>query len=339
MGKYSARTGGPSRPPRPVREDLDVGLVDRIEAGLDRAVVRVRKRSPAFDHLWQAGTRFVDVLAGRLAAAISYYGFFAAFSLAVLAYSILGRVIGTNDSNVLTALNDYLQGSLPWVAETAREVGRGEVTVLAAVGLLVAGVGWVEALRSSLRGVWLLNQQPGHWFVRRLVDLVMLLGLGLLLGLSLAMTSAVGLILTWLAPDTNLGNVLLRPIGPALEFIVNVVLASALLSAVPRLRLSPRRLVWPVLIVALGIQLLNTIGREFIAASEQRPVYALVAGSVGLLIYLYVLNQLILFGAALAATSTAGSAFDLATGNPAELPTGPVEIPGEPTGNQAREPR
>ena len=39
--------------------------------------------------------RFDEVLGSRLAAAISYYGFFAAFALAVVVYSILGRALGT----------------------------------------------------------------------------------------------------------------------------------------------------------------------------------------------------------------------------------------------------
>jgi len=83
-----------------------VRIADEIEAGFDRLVDRVRKRSTIFDHVWQALMRFIDVLAGRLAAAISYYAFFAAFSLAVLGYSILGRIVGTSDSSVLSAVND-----------------------------------------------------------------------------------------------------------------------------------------------------------------------------------------------------------------------------------------
>ncbi len=288
-----------------------MSVLDRVEAGFDRAIDAVRRRSRVFDHVWRALVRFSDVLGGRLAAAISYYAFFAAFSLAVLAYSIFGRLL---DAGALVDVNEYLRDTLPWVAETAVEVGRGEVTIIAGLALLISGIGWVEALRSSLRAVWLLDQHPGHWLLRRLVDLGMLIGLGLLLLLSLATTSGLDRLLVWLAPDTDFGQTLLRPFGPALEFLVNVVLAGALLTAVSRMHLSPRRLIVPVLVIAVGIQLLNTAGRAVISISKDRPVYALVTNAVGLLIYLYLLNQVILFGAALAATASAGKARDLGAG-------------------------
>ena len=38
-----------------------------------------------------------DVLGGRLAAAIAYYGFFAVFALALVGYSIFGAILEDND--------------------------------------------------------------------------------------------------------------------------------------------------------------------------------------------------------------------------------------------------
>ena len=99
-----------------------------------------------------------------------------------------------------------------------------------------------------------------------------------------------------------------------LSVLVNAVLATALLVAVPRLRMSRRRLRPAVLLVAVGITLLNTVGRYYVVRTERNPAYTVVAGAVGLLLYLYLLNQLVLFGAALAATSRHGRVVDLAEG-------------------------
>ena len=305
-------------------------IVDRAASWCERVVANARKRYGVLDHVVRALDRFNDVDGSRLAAAISYYGFFAAFSLAAVVYSLLGRTLGTNDSGLIATANDYLSQTLPWVVDTAKQVGRGEVTVLGTVALVIAGIGWVEALRSSQRAVWLIEQHPGNWLIRRVVDLGMLVGLGVLLGLSLAMTTVVDRSLGWLAPDTTFGTALVHWSGPALELAVNCVLAAAVLQALPRLRLSPRRLLPSAILVAIGIQLLNSVGTWFIGRTEQRPAYQLVAGTVGLLIYLYLLNQLILLGAALAATSHRGTVVDLGRPTPPVRDMKPADTLGEP---------
>src|SRR5262245_44598418 len=295
-----------------------MNVVDRIEAAYHRGVVSARKRWPVADHAWSAADRFEEVLAGRLAAAISYYGFFAAFSLAVVAYSILGHILNGANGAIVGTINNYLSTSLPWVQRTAAQVGYTQVTVFGAIGLVLTGVAWVDALRSSTRAVWGLDQHPGNWIIRRLVDLGMLVALGVLLTLSLAIATAIDAIIDHVVtPSTGaFGAWLLRLSGPVLEFLVNLVLAAAVLVVVPRLRLSPRRLAPAALLVGVGIQLLNTVGRIYINRTESRPAYQLVAGAVGLLVYLYLLNQLILFGSAVAATAGTGTAADLAAAPP-----------------------
>ncbi|MCM4081015.1 hypothetical protein [Paractinoplanes hotanensis] len=75
------------------------------------------------------------------------------------------------------------------------------------------------------------------------------------------------------------------------------------------------------LLVLVGLGLLVALGagtaqdaRWSLRAglTEANPAYLLVAGSVGLLVFLNAINQLFLFAAALTATSTAGHPFDLA---------------------------
>jgi membrane protein len=314
-------------------------MVDRVEAWCEQALASARKRSRLFDHGWRALERFSEADGGRLAAAISYYGFFAAFSLAAVVYSILGRILGTSDEGLVGTINDYLSQTLPWVVDSAKQVGRGELTAAGAVALVLAGVGWVEALRSSQRAIWQVPQHPGNWLIRRIVDLGMLIGLGLLLGLSLAVSGAIDRLLELLAPNTTFGTAFLHASGPVLELAVNFVVAAAVLLAVPRLRLSPRRLLPSAILVAVGILLLNSLGTWFIGRTEHRPAYQLVAGTVGLLIYLYLLNQLILFGAALAATSYHGTAVDLATSSPRSSEMKPDGDVGEPRNGGPAEPR
>jgi membrane protein len=246
---------------------------------------------------------------------------------------VLGYVVHTG-TPIVEQANDYLAANLPWINTTAIETSRSAVTVVSAVTLILTGIGWVEALRSSQRAVWHLDQHPGNMLLRRLVDLGMLVALGLLLALSLAMTAAIEEILSEIVgPDAGrIGGGVLAWSGPVLEFAINIVLATALLGAVARLRMSASRLLPVAVVLAVGIQVLNVAGRYVIGRTERFPAYALVTGAVGFLVYLYLLNQLIVFAAALAATSRRGTVTDLGNWSKSEA------IIGAPKTSRADEP-
>ncbi|MFC0029034.1 YihY/virulence factor BrkB family protein [Micromonospora chaiyaphumensis] len=291
-----------------------MNVIGRIETALGRRIDAARARSSAFDHVWRAGTLYADLLGGRLAAAIAYYGFFAVFALALVAYWIFGTILQDN-REVSRAAADFLEGNLPFldpqqIAESSNTVG-----VIGLVILVFTGIGWVEAIRSSQRLMYGFNQQPGNLVVRRLVDLGVLVAVFVLLGVSVAAVDALESLLRFLLRST--GSVGLTTVSAVLSVLVNAVLATALLVAVPRLRMSRRRLRPAVLAVAVGITLLNTVGRYYVVRTERNPAYTVVATAVGLLLYLYLLNQMVLFGAALAATSRYGRVVDLAEGGAA----------------------
>ncbi|XTZ13969.1 YihY/virulence factor BrkB family protein [Micromonospora echinospora] len=304
-----------------------MNVFGRVEAGANRRITSARRRSRLFDHVWRAGVRYNDVLAGRLAAAIAYYGFFAAFALALIGYAVFGAVVEDN-YEVSTAAAGFLRENLPFLDPVQIADSSGRVGVIGLVLLALTGIGWVEAIRSSQRLIYGLNEQPGNLVVRRLVDLGILVALFVLLGVSVAAVDALESLLRFLLRST--GSVGLTTVSALLSILINVVLASAFLVLVPRLRISRRRLRPVVLVVAVGITLLNTVGRYYVVRTERNPAYTVVAGAVGLLLYLYLLNQLVLFGAALVATSRTGQVLDMADGARPVAPVGdPAPDPPE----------
>jgi membrane protein len=293
------------------------GFLDRLEARFDRGVVAARARSSAFDHFWRAQQRYFDVDAGRLAAASTYYGFFSVFAMAVILFVILGRLFRGN-TNLVQHVQTYLTVNLPQLDVDQVLTGSQKVGIIAIAGLVIGGVGWVENLRSSQRAIWRLDEQPGNVIFRWLIDLGVLVGLGILLLASIAIYSGVQEAIYWLAGDVEQDpvRVALRGTTTISSGLVDLVLGAALLAGVPRLRLSLRRL-WPsALLFAIGLGLLKTLGKWYITRTERNPAYQLVAGTVGLLLFMYVLHRILLFAAALAATSTKGRARDLAGGKP-----------------------
>lgn len=266
---------------------------------LRRAVVHARRRWPWWDHACRAGARYGEVLAGRLAAAIAYYGFFACFALALLAYSGLGFLLAY-DRDVFAAVDGFLRQNLPWLEPQAIQASRGRTGLIGAVGLVVTGVGWIEAIRSSQRLVHGVPQQPGHPVRRWLVDLALLLGLVVLVGASMTVFYALEILVGAL---TGGESVTLTVLGWLSAVALNLLLAAALLGGVARVRLARRRLLPAVLLVAAGVTLLNTAGQLVIGHVRHNPAYSLVTGAVGLLLYLYLFNQVLLYGAAWAATT------------------------------------
>jgi membrane protein len=160
-----------------------------------------------------------------------------------------------------------------------------------------------------------LPEYPGTLFVRVLFDLLVLIGLGLLLAASLAVvfatTAVAGRLVTVASLDAASAQWLLGTLGVVLGVGVNTLLSIAVLTGLPRLRMPLRRVLGPALFVAAGLELLKTLGRLYVHRTETNATYLVVAGAVGLLVFLNVVNQLILFAATLAATSTFGQVTDL----------------------------
>jgi membrane protein len=297
-----------------------VNPINRVVSGVTGALATARDRSGAFDHFWRARERYAEVLSGRLAAAIAYYGFFAIFALGLVLASVLGFLLEHN-LNLQGTVNTFLRQHLTIVSPSSIDEAqrqfqsrRGVFAAIGLVGLTLTGIGWIEAIRSSQRLIWGVEQQPGNLIIRRLVDLAVLVGLILLIGLSVAATDTIESLIEWLAGSGD--SPLLTASTWLFVVVVNVVLATALLAAVPRLRMPPRRLLPAVAVVALGITLLNSIGRYYVFRAAGNPAYRVVASTIAVLVYLYLFNQLLLFGAAVAATSGHGSVVDLAAGPP-----------------------
>ena len=317
----------------------------------------LRHRSRYFDHFSRAIVRYNDMQGGRLAAAIAYYGFFAVFALLLIGYSIFGILL-TNNTDLFEIVSDFLRQNLPFldvpailasgrtvgivgivgltftgiawveairssqrliwrlneqpgyigvrqVLESGRTVG-----VIGLVGLVWTGLGWVDAIRSSQRLIWRVNEHPGFYGIRQLVDLGVLLGILILVFMSVGAVNLLERLLQWLSDGH--ASWLLTTVSWVATISINMLLASALLAAVPRLRMTVRRMVPPVLQVGIGITLLNTVGKYLVGLVERNPAYGLVASAVGVLFYLYLFNQVLLFGAAWAATSPHGRVVDLA---------------------------
>ena len=292
----------------------------RFSARYEATVARTRRRSPLFDHFWRAKERYNEVLGGRLSAAIAYYGFFAVFALGLVAYAVTIKVFSSN-STLVTDLDAFLAQYFTTLNTDALKEQADNIQTIGLISLVLAGVGWVDAWRSSLRAVWRLDQHPGNFLVLRLVDLGTLIVFALMMGISLGVADGLEQLFKVISHEKT-GTLWFNAGVQALAFTINLVIAVGLMTVLPRMHMSWRRLLPSILVISVGLTLLNVVGRSFITMrTERSPAYAIVATSVGLLVYLYLFNQIVIWAAAWAATAQNGRVFDLAWGRPREHDT------------------
>jgi membrane protein len=283
-------------------------------------VAGTRRRSSLFDHFWRTKERYNEVLGGRLSAAIAYYGFFAVFALGLVAYAVTIKVFSSN-SALVADLDNFLGRYFTTLNTNALKEQADNIQTIGLISLILAGIGWVDAWRSSLRAVWRLDQHPGNFLVLRLVDLGTLVVFALMMGVSLGVTDGLDQLFQLISHGKT-GTLWFKSGVQLLAFTINLVIAIGLMTVIPRMHMSWRRLLPSILVISVGLTLLNWIGRNLInMRTEHNPAYTIVATSVGLLVYLYLFNQIVIWAAAWAATAQNGRVFDLAWGRPREHDT------------------
>lgn len=273
----------------------------------------VRHKQPWVDHVVQAYKRYTDDAGDRLAAAVTFFGFLSFFPLVALALAVAGYVV-VIDPHAKAQVVDALKSQLPGL------VGKGGIDVdsiagaragaglLGLVGLLFAGLGWVDALRQSLRTIWHHNVKAGNFVKKKIADVIVLVGLGAAILLSLAVTGLGTSATTWLLDLVGLSeglvaNALLKVIAVGLAIVADVVLFLFLLVRLPRIETPLRRVVKGALFAAVGFEILKIVGSLYISHTTHNPIYGTFAVVVGLLVWINLVSRFFLFAAAWTVTA------------------------------------
>lgn len=312
--------------------------MDRLKALFATA----RQRLPLLDHLIRAGGRYQADTGDRLAAAITYFFFLSLFPILLLAISVLGLVYG---DSAQTKVTDALSGSLP--GGLADQIGTvladAEVSagIIGAIGLLYAGLGFVDALRFGIRTIFHQNVQVGNFLLKKLRDAVTLIGLlATIFGSVLVtgfLTGFTGTLLGWLGiDDTGPARLVTLVATYAASLVLDVALFVYLFTRLPKVRVRFPSVFRPAVFGAVGFELLKSIGGFYVArtTSNKAATFGTFAVVVGLLLFLYLLSRLILFTAAFAVTAKGDSdvvpsgTSDLATAEKAGIPA--AFVSGDP---------
>ncbi|MCW2667181.1 MAG: ribonuclease, partial [Frankiales bacterium] len=270
----------------------------------------LRQKRPFLDHLIRTVQRYQADNGERLAAGVTFYWFLSLFPILLLAVSLLGYVYGDESTaKVQDALGGILPSNAVETIGTTLEQAKGPAGIIGIVGLLFSGLGWIDALREAIRSVWHQNIMAGNFIVKKLVDIVVLIGLFATIAISVLITgtatAATGWVLELVGIQESLpAKVFTAALAYALALLADTLLFLYLFARLSRVTNPIRRIIAGALFGAVGFALLKILGGFYVArtTSKGEATYGTFAVVVGLLLFLNLVSRLLLLTAAFVVT-------------------------------------
>ena len=272
-----------------------------------------RRLIPLANSLKEAVNEFLTDNCPHLAASISYYFLLSLFPMVLASVSIFGLVLKSGEATgegatgitiqdrVTDAVLEFLPVGERLVSSALDEVSDNWRTagILAIIGLLWAGMAVFNAVRKSLNAAWGIRQ-PRPFLHERALEFGMMSGLGLLLFLSIGMTSAAKIIrdadLPVLGDRLTDGSLLWNSLPIIISFFLTLLAFLFLYKIVPNTKVPWRHAFFGALVATILFELVKQVfvlytGR-FITSNV---LYAGLGPLVLLMGWVYVSSVIMLF--------------------------------------------
>lgn len=245
----------------------------------------------------------------RWAAAIALFGYLALFPLIVLAFIAFGVVLA-NFPDVRAEVEEFLKDAMPLlfdpresdqpldiqkVADVTKNAGIASV-----IGLLIAGLGWVDSTMEGVRRMQGAMRRPRNWLLLRFHDTGSLLLMGTIL--LVALVGAVILetfgtsALTDLGLESGAGWVVQLSAAVILGLLVwIVVLALYALAWWNRPHRRWRTPMLGALYTTVSMIVLTQLSFLVVGKTLSNPVYGALAVAAALLVFLYTASAVLLY--------------------------------------------
>jgi membrane protein len=277
-------------------------------------IARLRADRPWLDHLIRANESFSAHYGNHYAAAVTYFSVLSLVPILMVAFAIAGIVLAGN-AHLLGELQTGITKSAPGaLGDTLRNVvdtaisARGTVGIVGLLIALYSGIGWMSNLRDALTAQW--GQERGDLPLLKtmLSDLLSLIGLGVALVVSFAITIA----------GSGVGSLLLRLVGLArygwaqfglvvlsivLSLVANWLVFLWVIARLPRERVGLRSAVRGAALAAVGFEVLKQLATVLLRSTSSSPTGAVFGSIIGLLVFANLVSRFLLLVTAWTATS------------------------------------
>lgn len=272
-------------------------------------------------HAWRSYERLDRVKWTRLAAAMTFTSFVALFPLLSLAAAVAAATLSKEQQD---KLQDKIAEQVPGISDQLNIQGlvdnAGTVGLIAGLLLLFTGIGWVDATRGCLRAVWEVPDEEENPLLHRAKDAGVLVGLGgallVTVGISTVASALVGWIIRQLGiAEGGFGGVLLYIAAFLVAVLADFLLLLYVLTLLPGVQPSRRRLLVAALIGAVGFELLKLLLSGYMQGVATKSMYGAFGVPVALLLWINFTSKLVLFCAAWTATGSKAEELTDGTGD------------------------
>ncbi|MBF0815270.1 YihY/virulence factor BrkB family protein [Microbacterium paludicola] len=246
-----------------------------------------------------------------LAGAVTYRALFSIFAGVLLGFSVAAIWL-VGQPELWQALLDSVDNVIPGLvgegglidADALRQPASFTLAgIISLLGLLVAAIGAVGALRTAIRMMAGTTHASGSPIVVILRDLLFAVILGALL-LAAAITSFlgsafVGTVLDWIgAGETGISVVLTRSITILVTLALDAIMIAVMFWMLSGVKAPPRAVWAGAIIGAIGLVALQQLSSLFVSGAGSNPLLASFASLIALLLWVNLSAQVILIAAA-----------------------------------------
>ncbi|MER7865581.1 YihY/virulence factor BrkB family protein [Streptomyces cellulosae] len=259
-------------------------------------------------HAWRSFERLVRVHWTRLAAAMTFRSFVALFPLLTVAAAIGAATLGKERQD---ALQDTITDQVPGISDQL-DVGElaenaGTIGLIAGAALVFTGISWAGSMRECLRAVWELPDEDENPLLRKGKDAGILVGLGGAVLVTLAASAVATALVGRISDAAGLekggwGGVVLQTAAFAVAAGTDFLLLLYVLTLLPGVQPSRRRVTVAALTGAVGFELLKLLLSGYIQGVAAKSMYGAFGVPVALLLWINLTTKLVLFCAAWTAT-------------------------------------
>jgi membrane protein len=264
---------------------------------------------------WKSGLSLLKNSAGgfskhgamRLGAALAYYSMFSIGPLLLIVMGLAGLVFGRDAvrHEIEQQIQQFVGSKAAHVVESmAASSLRSKgvlATILGIAALLFGATGVFSQLQDALNLIWEVKAKPGLgiWgYLRyRILSFAMILGIGFLLLISMALTTALAALSGWISGLISSPQWLVHALNFLISFGVITLLFAAIFKVLPDVKLRWRD-VW---IGAIGTAFLFTAGKYVLGLYLGRESTASSYGAAGsvivILMWVYYGSLILFFGA------------------------------------------